>query len=479
MEKTNEFLEKEPLGLLMRKYAIPCVIALLVAALYNIVDQIFIANAAYLGSNGNAANTVVYPLTVIALAVAMMLGDGCCAFVSINLGAKRAEDAHRGVGTTAVSVLAAGIVLTAIYLIFQDTALTIFGAQVNEDTFALSKEYFFWITLGIPFYMFAQAMSPVIRSDGSPRYAMAVLLTGAVLNIVLDPICIYVLRWGMTGAALATIFGQIVSAILSAVYLTKMKAVKLSRDSFRPRWGILKRVAPMGTASLLSQISVVLSIAAVLNMLKTYGAADPVFGQAEYSQIPTAVMGIVSKFYQIVVSIAVGLACGCMPVFGYNLGAGRHDRVRALERLLLITELIVGAVFTAVFLIFPVPMINLFGAENESPYYTEFAVRSIWAFLCALPLTCLNKGVFIFMEALGKSKESTLLSMLREVGFGAGLPLVMPLLFGLYGILWFNPLADLLALIPSVILLRRTHRDLDKNAPAETVLRELASPAGI
>lgn len=464
MTKTNDFLEKEPLGALMRKYAVPCVISLLVAALYNIVDQFFIANASYLGSHGNAANTVVYPLTVVALAVAMMLGDGCCTFVSISLGAGRAEDAHRGVGTTAVCVAAAGIALMAVYLLLQDTLLTLFGARVNAETFELSREYFFWITLGVPFYMFSQAMSPVIRSDGSPRFAMLVLLTGAVLNVILDPICIYVLRWGMTGAALATVFGQFVSALLSLLYLFRMKAVRLRPDSFRPRRAILKRVAPMGAASLLSQISVVLSIAAVLNMLKVYGEADPIFSQPEYSQIPTAVIGIVSKFFQIVVSIAVGLACGCMPIYGYNLGARRFDRVLGLRRRLLITEGIVGAVFSAVFLLFPLQMINIFGAEGESVYYTEFAVKAIRAFLCLLPLTCLNKGIFISLEGLGKSTESTLLSMLREIGFGAGLPLLLPLLLGLDGVLWFNPLADALAIIPSIFLLRRLDRSYAKES---------------
>ena len=340
--QTNDLLEKERLGRLMRKYAVPCVISLLVAALYNIVDQIFIANADYLGSFGNAANTVVFPLTVVALSVAMMIGDGCCTFVSISLGAKKKEDAHRGVGSSVIAVIAAGIVLMLVYLILQEPILTAFGARVNDETFRLSKNYFFWITLGVPFYMFGQAMNPIIRSDGSPNFAMGTLLAGAALNIIFDPICIYDLKWGMMGAAVATIFGQIVSAILSAIYLSRMKSVRMVKDSFRFRMPLLKKILPLGATSFLSQISIVLSMAAVLNMVTKYGALDPVFGQAQYAQIPTAVIGIVMKFFQIVISISVGLAAGCIPIAGYNVGAQRSDRVKGLMKLLLAAEFIVG-----------------------------------------------------------------------------------------------------------------------------------------
>ncbi len=186
----NTFLEKERVGKLMPRYAVPSVISLVVAALYNIVDQYFIANADYLGSFGNAANSVVYPLTVVALAIAMMLGDACCTFVSISLGAKKAGDAHRCIGTTVIALIGAGVQLKLVYLVFNDQILTIFGARVNEETFALAKEYFFWLSLGMPFYIFGQAMASVIRSDGSPSYSMMMLVIGAVLNCILDPIFI-------------------------------------------------------------------------------------------------------------------------------------------------------------------------------------------------------------------------------------------------------------------------------------------------
>ena len=231
-QETQSFLATENVGKLMRQYAVPCIISLLVGALYNIVDQIFIANAAYLGSYGNAANTVVFPLTVIALAIAVMIGDGCCAFVSLSLGQNKTQDANRSVGNSIVLAVAAGIVLCVVYLVFCDPILTMFGGRVNQETFAYAREYFFYIALGIPFYMVGQALNPIIRADGSPKFAMVSTVAGAIVNTVLDPIFIFVFKWGMMGAAVATVIGQIVSAALALWYLTNTKTVQLSKAEF-------------------------------------------------------------------------------------------------------------------------------------------------------------------------------------------------------------------------------------------------------
>lgn len=480
--KTNDFLERESLGKLMGKYSIPCVISLLVAALYNIVDQIFIANADYLGSFGNAANTVVFPLTVVALAIATMIGDGCCTFVSISLGAKEKDNAKRGIGSSIISVIAAGLVLMAIYLIFQETILNMFGANVNEETFRLSKEYFFWITLGIPFYMFGQALNPIIRSDGGPRFAMITLLVGAVINIILDPIFIFGFRWGMMGAAVATILGQIVSALMSLWYLFRMKAVKLDRESFRFDSGVMKKILPLGMTSFLSQISIVFSMAAVLNMVTKYGALDPVFSQPEYAHIPTAVVGIVMKFFQIIISIAVGLSAGVIPVSGYNVGAKRYDRVRGLMKLLITAEAGVGLVATIIFMVFPVQLTNLFGAANESVYYMDFSVKCFRIFLSMTILSCVNKGTFIFLQSLGKAKTSTVLSMMREIVFGVGLPILLPVFWGLDGVLLFMPVADILTGIASVCVIMHTNKMLHKeenmnaNVLSEKKMKTIINP---
>lgn len=459
-QKSNAFLETEPVGTLMRKYAVPCIISLLVAALYNIVDQIFIANAAYLGSYGNAANTVVFPLTVVALALAVMIGDGGCAFVSISLGAGEQDKAHRSVGNAVVLCVAVSIVLTAIYLLFQEPILTMFGGRVNEETFRNAKEYFFWITVGVPFYMFGQAMNPIIRSDGSPKFAMVSTLMGAVVNLILDPVFIYLFHWGMMGAAVATVLGQVVTALLAIGYLCRMKAVRLEKSSFKLSASLMGKFLPLGICSFLSQISLVAAMAAINNMLQKYGALDAVFGQAEYAQIPMAVVGIVMKFFQIVISISVGMAAGCIPIVGYNVGAGRKDRTRSLLTHLLIAEAAVGAVALVIVQVFPRQLIALFGAANESVYYTQFAVKSFRVYLCMMIFACVNKGTFIFMQSLGKAVASTVLSMVREVVFGVGFALLLPIFFGLDGVLYSMPLSDLLTAAVSAIVIIGTYAQL-------------------
>lgn len=461
-QKSNAFLETEKIGKLMQKYAVPCVISLLVAALYNIVDQIFIANADYLGSYGNAANTVVFPLTVVALAIAVMIGDGCCAFVSISLGANRKEDAHRSVGNAVLLCVISSVVVTAVYLIFMNPILTAFGGRVNEETFACAREYFFWITLGIPFYMFGQAMNPIIRSDGSPKFAMVSTVAGAVTNIILDPIFIFPLKMGMMGAAVATVIGQILTAVLSVWYLFHMKALRLERSSFRLSGSLMRKFLPLGITSFLSQASLVVSMAAVQNMCTKYGAMDPVFGQAAYAQIPLAVLGIVMKFFQIVISIAVGTAAGCIPVVGYNIGAQRKDRAKTLFTYLLITEAAVGFVALLIVELLPKQLIGIFGAGNESAYYTEFAVKSFRVYLCMMVLATVNKGTFIYLQALGKAVQSTLISLAREVVFGVALPILLPAFFGLDGLLYSFPAADILTFFIAAFVIVRTYRELNE-----------------
>ena len=459
-ESANSFLEQEKLGKLMGKYAVPCIISLLVAALYNIVDQIFIANADYLGSYGNAANTVVFPLTVVALAVAVMIGDGCCAYVSICLGSRNQKHAGSSVGNAVVLSILSVLVLTAAYLLFSDGILTAFGGRVNEETFRHSREYFFYITLGLPFYMFGQAMNPVIRSDGSPRFAMASTLAGALVNIILDPVFIFVFRWGMMGAAVATVLGQVLTAILAVWYLLHMKAVHLEKRSFRPDWTVIRHFIPLGVCSFLSQISLVAAMAAINNMIRKYGALDPVFSQAAYAQIPMAVVGIVMKFFQIVISVVVGMAAGCIPIVGYNIGAGRKDRAKTLFYYLLTAEAVVGVVALLIAECLPGHLIQIFGAANESVYYTQFAVKAIRVYLCLLPLACVNKATFIYLQSLGEALLSTVLSMVREVMFGVGFALLLPLFLGLDGVLWSMPVSDALTFVISAAAIVHTCRKL-------------------
>lgn len=451
--KANTWLETESLGKLMRKYALPCVISLIMAALYNIVDQIFIANASYLGSYGNAANTVVFPMTVIALALAVMVGDGTCAFVSLCLGQGRKEDAHKAIGNAVVVVVIISLVLTAVYFIFMTPILNMFGGSVNEETFERSQEYFTYIAMGIPVYMFGQAMNPIIRSDGSPRFAMISTLLGAVANIIFDPLFIFGFKWGMMGAAVATVIGQIITAVLSIWYLCHMKALKLTKSSFAFRPDLIKRCLSLGMTSFFSQISLVAAMAAINNMIRVYGAQDPIFGQTQYAQIPMAVVGIVMKVFQIVISIAVGMSAGCIPVVGYNIGAGRKDRAKKLYKMVLAYEFLVGAIALIIVEFFPRQLIGIFGAANESQYYTDFAIKSFRIYLCMLPLATLNKGNFIYLQGAGKALISSLLSLFREVVFGVGFALLLPVFFGLDGVLYSMPVSDVLTFVISLVVI--------------------------
>ncbi len=473
----NGFLGTERIGKLMGKYAVPCIISLLVGALYNIVDQIFIANADYLGSFGNAANTVVFPLTVIALAIAVMIGDGCCAFVSLSLGMNEPKNAKKSVGNAVVLTVASGIVLCAIYLIFLEPIITMFGGTVNAETFQYSKEYFFYITLGIPFYMFGQAMNPIIRADGSPKFAMVSTLVGAILNVILDPIFIFLFKWGMMGAAVATVIGQVVTAILSIWYLLNMKLIKPARSDYKLDRAVSSRTVVLGITSFLSQISLVAAMAAINNMILKYGARDAIFGQEQYAQIPMAVVGIVMKFFQIVISIAVGMAAGCIPIAGYNMGAGLNQRVKNLFSKLLLAEAVVGAIAMVIVEFFPQQLIAIFGAANESTYYTDFAVRSFRVYLCMMIFACVNKACFIFLQALGKAAMSTMLSMVREIVFGVGLALLLPIFFGLDGVLYSMPVSDVLTFVIAVILIVRTYKELSQTSGRAESSRDLPSNA--
>ena len=466
METSNQVLGTERIGKLMKQYAVPCIVSLLVGALYNIVDQIFIANASYLGSYGNAANTVVFPLTVVALAIAVMIGDGCCAYVSICLGRQEVGTAKRSVGNAVVLAVSSGVVLAALYLAFATPIISVFGGTVNAETFRHSSEYFFYITLGIPFYMFGQAMNPIIRADGNPQFAMLSTLAGAAVNIVLDPIFIFVCRWGMMGAAVATVLGQVVTAVLSVWYLAHMKIIRPQKGDYRLSGQVCGRTLALGITSFLSQISLVAAMAAINNMLRKYGALDPIFGQEQYAQIPMAVVGIVMKFFQIVISIVVGMAAGCIPIVGFNMGAGKFPRVKELFTRLLLAEAAVGAVALVLVEFFPRQLIGIFGAANESSYYTDFAIRAFRVYLCMMIFACINKACFIFLQAMGKAVESTVLSMIREVVFGVGFALLLPVWFGLDGVLYSMPVSDVLTFLVAAVLIVRTYRDLNRRQTA-------------
>ena len=462
MDNSIQDLGRERVGVLIVRYGLPCVISLLVGALYNIVDQIFIANAIYLGSYGNVANTAIFPLTVGALAIAVMCGDGACAYASRLLGLNEKNKALKSVGSAISVTIISSIILMIIYIVFQDGLVVMFGGSVNEKTYLYAKEYLFYIALGIPFYMFGQAANPIIRADGNPRFAMIAILIGAITNIILDPIFIYILKWGMMGAAIATVIGQFITAVLSLIYVFKMKNLSIGLKDLIIDAHECITTLKSGLTNFLSQISLVLAMMAINNMIMKYSVIDPIFSSPELTQIPMAVLGIVMKFFQIVISIVVGLSAGCIPIVGFNIGSGYKKRVRDLLKLLLISEFVVGLVSFILVEFFPDQLISLFGASSESIYYTLYAEKAFRIYLALIILACINKATFIFLQGMGKVLESTILSMVREVVFGVGLALLLPVFFKLDGVLYSMPISDLITFIISVYLLIKISKELKK-----------------
>lgn len=309
--------------------------------------------------------------------------------------------------------------------------------------------------------MFGQAMNPIIRADGNPKFAMCATLLGAIFNMILDPAFIFGCKWGMMGAALATVIGQIVTAGLSVWYLMNMKIIRPKRSDLALNRKVCERMLVLGITSFLSQISLVAAMAAINNMLRKYGALDPVFGLDAYAQIPMAVVGIVMKFFQIVISIVVGMAAGCIPIVGYNMGAGKIQRVKKLFTILLIAETLIGGIALIIAEVFPQQIINIFGAGNESSYYTSFAIQAFRTYLCMMIFACVNKACFIFLQAVGKAFASTMLSLFREMVFGVGFALLLPMYFGLEGVLYSMPVSDVLTFIIAVCIIWDTYRKLN------------------
>ncbi|MBS6182865.1 MATE family efflux transporter [[Clostridium] innocuum] len=435
-QNVNCYLAKEPIGKLMLKFSIPCIMSLLVSALYNIVDQIFIGRG--IGYLGNGATNVVFPITIIALSLALLVGDGCAAFLSICQGKKDEENAHRSVGNAIVLTVLVAILLTIMLMLTRKQVLFGFGA--TENTYAYADEYFTYIVLGIPFFMFANMMNSIIRADGSPQFAMLSTLAGCIINIILDPITIFIMGWGMKGAALATIIGQIVTALLAMYYGKHFKSVKLKKDSFQLRLSLLKELVPLGISSFLTQISIVVIMGVMNNVLVIFGA------QSKYgADIPLTVVGIVMKVFQIVISFVVGIAAGAQPIVGYNYGAREMKRVKKLFKIMMLAELVVGLIAMVCFEFFPLQIIHIFGSENS--LYNEFAVLAFRLYLGTIVLCCMQKAMSIFLQSLGKPTLSIGLSLLRDFVLSVPFILLLPTIFGVKGALYSAPLADCISFV--------------------------------
>jgi Na+-driven multidrug efflux pump len=453
LENANIF-ETTPLNKLMIKFSVPCILSLLIASLYNMVDQVFIGRG--VGYLGNGATTVVYPVTVVALAIALWIGDGCAAHLSICQGQRNQEQANRSVASAIVSVLVLSVVMLVLGFAFEKQILQLFGATENNYDYA--KEYFDIILLGIPFYMFGSTMNSIIRADGSPQFALMSTLLGCIMNVILDPIAIFVLHWGMVGAAIATIAGQIATAILTFGYLFHSKSVKLSKSSFKLNASTLSKISSLGVSSFLTQISIVLIMAIMNNTLVIYGA------QSKYgSDIPLTVVGIVMKMFAIAIAFVVGVGAGCQPIVGYNQGAGKFDKVKELYKKMMLIEFVIGLVATLCFELFPIQLINLFGSDNGD-LYNEFAVLSFRIYLSSMTLCAIQKASSIFLQSIGKPIQSMILSLSRDFILIAPLCILLPIRYGVVGPLYSAPIADVICLVITVCIMAGTFKSMGVSA---------------
>lgn len=470
----NRFLGEQTIPKLLFKFSVPCVTGLLIGALYNIVDQIFIGNSS-LGYLGNAATGISFPIICIANGFAWCVGDGAAAYLSICSGRQDSESAHRCVGTGLSTTFLISIVFSIICLAFCEPLMKLFGA--SNATLPLACDYFQIIALFFPAYLMLNVMNGIIRADGSPAYAMIATCSGAILNIILDPICIFVLDWGIKGAAIATVVGQIISCIICITYFFKPKNFHLTAGSFKINGSMLRNLTMLGGSTFIIQISMVIMTMLSNITLAHYGPLS-IYG----SDIPISVFSIQVKVYTIVSNIAVGIALGGQPIWGYNYGAQRLDRVKQTYFLVLLSSLSVGMIATLVFELCPEVIIGIFGKQND--LYMDFAIKSFRIFLATTFVTCLIKISSIFFQSIGKAVHAMLASIIRDTLCFVIFTVVLCKWMenttpgtGIYGILFAAPLSDAVAGVVITIMtilffknLKDSTNDEQKLAPQIKVL---------
>ena len=449
--ETHSPFATEPIGRLILKFAIPSVIALLVNSLYNIVDQIFIGWG--VGYLGNGATNVVFPITIIALALSMMIGNGGAAYLSLKLGEGESESARKGVGNAVTLVVVVSILLAVVFLVFIDPILTLFGATDMLRDYAL--EYGWVIGLGLPFMMISAAINSMIRADGSPKDAMGSMVIGAILNVILDPVFIFIFHMGVRGAAIATVIGQVASFLVSVVYVPRFKTVRPNAAAFRLNVKTCGNIVTFGLSSFITQFAITIVMALTNNLLAIYGASS-IYG----AEIPLTATGIVMKVNQIMISILLGIATGTQPILGYNYGAKRYDRVKKALEISLIASEVISILAFLLFQFAPMSVVTLFGSEEG--LYNEFAVKAFRIFLMLCPLTGFQTIAAVYLQAIGKPVKSAILSLARQIIFFVPAALILPTFLGVEGVLWTGPVADGLAFLLSLALLLYERHHLKK-----------------
>ncbi len=459
MEKEENILGSEKIIKLIRKFSIPCIISLVVNSLYNIVDQIFIGWG--VGYLGNGATNVVFPLNMIALAFALMFGDGASAYLSLKLGEKKKEEASKGVANGIVISVIISLILCIISLVFLPQILKVFGCTDALRQYAL--QYGYVIVVGLPFMMIGTTLNSIIRADGSPKYSMTTMVLGAILNIILDPIFIFVLKMGVEGAAIATVISQILTFALNVCYIKKFKSIEINKESFKLKQNVVRKVTTLGISSFITQMSIVFVMAVENNLLGKYGA-DSKFG----SEIPITVLGIVMKISQILNSIIIGIAAGTQPIIGYNYGAEKYDRVKQTIKTVLGLSVIISIIAFILFQTIPDKLISIFGSGDSN--YMEFACLAFRTYL----MLCICNGIQIpagiVFQAIGKSFKSAVISLSRQILFLIPAMFTFGRLLGIKGVLYAGPFADGLAFLISASLLVAEIKHFGKNKNKDITL---------
>lgn len=450
MEKDKENIQAEnplgtaPVGGLIRKFAIPAIISMLVSAMYNIVDQIFIGQG--VGMLGNAATNVAFPVTTIATAMALLLGIGGASNYNLEMGAGREKKASGIAGTALSSLAISGAVLCVIVVLFLKPLLTLFGA--TKDVMPYAVDYTGITALGLPFYILSVGGNHVVRADRSPTYSMACVTAGAVINTILDPLFIFGFGWGIKGAAWATVIGQVVSGILVVVYFWKFRKMYLEKSMLKPRLHYLKVITALGLASCINQIAMALVQIVLNNILRYYGAAS-IYG----SDIPIACVGVISKVNQVFMAICIGISQGCQPIWGFNYGAEKYSRVRQTYRYSVTACTVIATGFFLCFQLFPHQIVGIFGTGSD--LYFQFAERylKIYMFMTfANGIQPMSSG---FFTSIGKAKLGVVMSLTRQVIFLLPLIVLFPLFMGIDGVMYAGPIADAAAFALAIIFARR------------------------
>ena len=447
----------EKIGKLLKRYAIPSIISMLVNSLYNIIDQIFIGWG--VGYLGNGATNIIFPITIVFAAFALMFGDGASAYMSLMLGADKKKDASTGVSNGLILAIGTSLVFTIGTLIFFPQLLNVFGCTPDLEPYA--KAYGYIILIGLPFMMVCTTINSVVRADGSPTYAMVSMLIGAVLNIILDPIFIFVFHLGVQGAAIATVISQIVSFLLNVRYLKKLKTIEL-KGNFHFSLAVSAKVSALGVSSFITQIFAALVMGLQNNLLKDYGAAS-VYG----AEIPITVLGIVVKVNEILNSVILGLAMGSLPIIGYNYGAEKYDRVKKVLKTVILCGVIVSTVTFILFQTIPDKIILLFGGSSD-PYYIEFAQLTFRIYMMLIIGNSIQMPTGIFLQAIGKGGRSSLLSLSKQALFQIPGMLILGHAFGVVGVLAARPISDGLACLLAILLLVTELRSFGKSKAPST-----------